>query len=201
MQTQPNPYQPPGAGFPAPEGGYAHGAHPYEVQKLQGNLRILGGVQMAFGAIGSLGVLASKALLGSMSRSGVQREMNQIFEQGVVGTWMEVSRWVGLVAGVALFSAGISLFRFRPIGRSLTLLHASLAIVLVFVGLYMNLAYVFPALEDFARQGGPIAQAGARGGVIGGLFGSVLGLILPGFELYYMTRPGIRQALGMDPPG
>ncbi len=198
MEHAPNPYQPPG-GVPAPEGGY--GVHPHTVQALQGNLRILGGVQIAFGLIGSIGVLASGALVGSMSSNPIQREMNELFHTGVIGTWMEVSRWLGLVAGVTLFSAGLSLYRMRPIGRSLSLLHASLAVMLVFAGLYMNLAYVFPALESFAQQGGPIAKAGARGGVIGGLMGSVIGLVLPGFELYFMTRPAIRQALGIDPPG
>jgi hypothetical protein len=198
MQHDPNPYQPPG-GVVAPEGGY--GVHPYEVQRLQGNLRILGGIQIAFGLIGSLGVLASGALLTSMNTNPVQREMNELFHRGTIGTWMEISRWVGLLAGVTLLSAGISLYRMRPIGRPLSLLHASLATVLVFVGLYMNLAYVFPALEDFAQHGGPIAKAGARGGVMGGLMGSIIGLVLPAFELYFMTRPATRQALGIDPPG
>ncbi|HTJ83079.1 MAG TPA: hypothetical protein VL400_15265 [Polyangiaceae bacterium] len=195
MDPYQNPYLPPGGA--APEGGFP--VHPYFVQKLQGNVKILGGIQIGLGVIGGLGVIASNAMLGSMSTNPVQKQMNDIFHTGTIGTWMDASQYVGVALAIILVVAGVSLVRLRPLGRPLSIAHATLAAVMVVVGLYMNIVYVFPALDDFARQGGVVAEAGARGGKIGGYVGSIIGLVLPAFELYLMTRPGIRQALGLAP--
>ena len=170
------------------------------MQRLQGNLKILGGIQIGLGLLGALGVLASNALLASVNTSPVQKQMNDLLHTGVIGEWMEISKWMGVFLAMTLVVAGVSIVRLRPMGRPLSLLHAGLAVLMVLAGLYMNLAYVFPALDDFARYGGVVAQAGARGGKIGGYVGAIVGLVLPAFELYLMTRPGIRSALGLSPP-
>jgi len=196
MDPYQNPYQPPGAGAPYAQ----YDAHPVTVQRLQANLKILGGIQIGLGLLGALGVLASTALLASVNTSPVQKQMNDLFHTGVIGDWMEISKWIGVALATTLVVAGVSVVRLRPLGRPLSFAHAGIATVMVLAGLYMNLAYVFPALDDFARHGGVVAEAGARGGKIGGYVGSIVGLVLPAFELYLMTRPGIRSALGLGPP-
>lgn len=202
MEEQ-NPYRPPEPPQWGPPAGYDPHAPPadYLEAKALANLKILGWVQVGFGAFGIIGTLASRAMVGALDTQGVNRELNRVMYTGVVGTWMEVAKWLGAATALVLLCAGLQVLKRRPLGRTLSLVHAGLAATLVVVGLFMNFVYVFPALSALAETGGPIAKAGARGGMMGGVMGALFGLVLPGFEWSMMRKPEVRRVLGDVPAG
>ena len=94
----------------------------------------------------------------------------------------------GLVAGVAmaavLVAAGVGLLKGKRYGRSLSIVYAGLAILMVIAS---TVAHYYVLSEPLSQVAGPEGVAARAGGVIG----AVIGPIYPILTLFFMYKRSI----------
>ena len=155
---------------------------------------VFGILNIIFAALGIFGVLASVMLFMAVGNSSNNPVIQIIHDNPAYAAWMKISIVLGLLASGVLLAAGIGLLKLRPWARTLSIIYAIYALVMVLVGSVVN--YIFlvqPMLQQAQQKQGPEA-AGAIGGAIGGMFGSCFGLIYPVLLLIFMMRANVVAA-------
>jgi hypothetical protein len=184
--------------------GYAYPGYDPDRFKADKRLKTLGGVQLAFAALGLLGLF--NAVIQRSDKNPLTRRMMEELWSGDLGTWMTVSLVMGAALSLLLAAAGFSMLKRRQLARTLTLAHGAAAIATNLVSLYFTFALLMPRLESMAEGFGPGAEIFKTTMSIALGFGAVVGLVFPIVELVMVTRPLAKDVLASfgapgAPPG
>jgi hypothetical protein len=185
-----NPYEP-----PRPPAFQPVDAQWVDYPKLAKRLRTLAIVQLVFGGLGLFGILNGLVPPGN---DPMQRKLHDALWNGEIATWMRISTALGLVTALLLCGAGYMLYKQRPLGRTLTLAHAGVALVLGTISFFITRDAMAKIMEDVAKSMGPAGDifrttmSLAQGG------GLVLGVTLYLVESYLVTRPGVKELLAQN---
>jgi len=144
--------------------------------------KVIGIISICFGGLGLLGGLWGLAFLfapDAFPSSNVPRQI-----------WVLPRAILAAGNAAILLSAGILTLRRRPSGRTLHLLYAVIAIILILMGI--------PFLIDQLSAPAPAgmeksAAIGYRVGMGVSLYGTVVGLGYPGFLLVWFLRRTVRE--------
>lgn len=183
-----NPYEPPRPFDPGE-------AQWVDYPKLAKRLKTLGIVQMAFGGLGLLGTLSG---LVPPKRDPISRQVHDALWNGEIATWMRVSTGIGILLTLILLAAGFSLYKHRPLGRTLSLVHAGAALVVGTVSYFVTRDVMDKMMNDLAKTMGPAAEVFRTSMSVAQGFGLVMGLVLYGVEAYIVTRPGVKELLAQS---
>lgn len=157
------------------------------------SVTVFGTLNIAFAALGLLGVIASVAMFKMMGDTA-NPVMKIMRDNPNYAAWIKLTIPLGLLACAVLLAAGIGLLLMKAWARKLSLAYAIYAILLGLAGMVMNYLFLLqPLMAEAAQKRGPEA-AGAMGGVIGGSVGGCFGLIYPILLLIFMTRPKVVAA-------
>jgi hypothetical protein len=156
-------------------------------------VKVLAVFQIVLGALGLLSAPLTLALRG-IAHDPVSQRIQEITWGGALGVWMRIALAVGTLLSAVLLAAGVGMLRARPWARRASLLYAGVSFAMQAVGVAINFAVLYPAMDYIAREhaGDPIAQAAVAGGRIGGIFGALLALALPITILIVLTRPSVK---------
>lgn len=144
-------------------------------------------LHIAFGVMGSLGLLLSLAMLRLVPNSGQFDPFAQMGEGFRV--FQNVQMVLGGLANVVLIAAGVGLLRLREWARLASLGYAVFAIVAGLVGTAVTMSVVvYPMLQKTGQQQAMVF------GVVGGSLGGCLGLLYPAAILFFLTRPHVVAA-------
>lgn len=155
---------------------------------------VFGILNIVFAAFGLFGALASVMLFAAAGTNSNNPVVQIIQNNPGYATWLKFSIVMGVVVCAVLLAAGIGLLKLKPWARTISIIYAIYAIVMVFVGGAVNYFFlVQPMLQQSQHQHGPEA-AGAVGGAVGGMFGSCFGLIYPVLLLIFMMRANVVAA-------
>lgn len=163
------------------------------------SITVLGILNIVFGAMGVLGMCFATLPFWLLASNGPSMPPNPVLDimresQGY-RIFLIVSIALGIVAAIALLSAGIGLLKMRPWGRQLSIVYGVYAIFSAIAGVVANSVWVFgPLMQKAAGSSGPEA-AGAMGGMLGGTVGGCFGLIYPIVLLVFMFRPNVVESL------
>lgn len=157
-------------------------------------------LNIAFGASGLLGLVASYMMLGAKGQIA-----NPILEamrsNATYVTWLKVLSPLTVVASSIAVVAGLGLLGMKPWGRTLSLAYAWWLVVSKTAGAIVAWLYLLPSL---AEQAGKLTGHTVLALKIGGYavaFGGILGLIYPVLMIYFMDRPAMKQAFAGGPNG
>lgn len=189
-----NPYEP-----PRPV-DFDPGANQWvDYPKLAKRLRTLGIVQMAFGGLGLVGTVSN---LIPPKRDPMSRQVHDALWNGEIATWMRVSTGIGVVLTLILLVAGYSLYKHKPLGRTLSLVHAGSAFVIGTISYFVTRDVMAKMMADLAKTMGPAAEIFKTTMNLAQGVGLVMGIALYLVEAYVVTRPGVKEILaqGQQPP-
>jgi hypothetical protein len=163
------------------------------------SVTVFGILNIVFAGLGLCG-MAFSVMLFLPSAAASNNPVVQIIQSSpAYAAWMKISIVLGFVVVVALLAAGIGLLNLKPWARTLSIIYAVYAIVMVLVSDVVNYIFLIqPMLQKAHSEQGPEA-AGAIGGAIGGMFGGCFGLIYPILLLIFMTRPHVVAAFHQSP--
>ena len=137
-------------------------------------------LNIIFGALGLMGVLAAAAFSGI---GGEANPVNEILEShAVLSVWNNVGMILGVLASLVLLGCGIGMLQLKPWARKAAIGWAIYGIVAGVVGVVMNALFMYPALAEAEPA---LASMTA---VMSG-FGAVIGMVYPVLLWYFMTRP------------
>jgi hypothetical protein len=163
------------------------------------SVTVFGILNIVFAALGLCGT-AFSVILFLPSAAAANNPVVQIIQSSpAYAAWMKLSVGLGVIVAAALLAAGIGLLNLKPWARTLSIIYAIYAIVMVIIGDVINYIFLIqPMLQKAHSEQGPEA-AGAVGGAIGGLAGGCFGLIYPILLLIFMTRPHVVAAFNQTP--
>jgi len=165
-------------------------------QGVSTGLKVLGIIQIVFGAIGLLGapIGLAVAMLNAASKDPVQRRLHELMWEGTMGIWSYGSQALGFVFAIALLAGGIGIVRGKRWGRTASFVYSIGSLVSLLVGQVLMGIVVYPELLDMMDKAtSPVERAGAMGGLIGGLGAAGFGMILPLIVLIVMARGKTRE--------
>lgn len=155
---------------------------------------VFGILNIAFAAIGAVGLLATAMVLSSVQADSSNPVLGIMRDSPAYMTWMKIALPVGMLGILVLLAGGIGLLCFKTWGRTLSIGYAIYGIVNAILAVGMNFFFLcLPMLHQAQQQTGP-EQASAYGSAIGGTIGSSFGLIYPVLLLIFMTRPKLVAA-------
>jgi hypothetical protein len=153
-------------------------------------LSILG---IIFGSLGMLGLVGTMVTLFVPfgPPNPVTRKMNS---DSIYVAYMVAATALGFVLAVVLLASSIGSLSLKPWARKGMLVYAWATLIQWLLGTIFTFAYLFPLIWPFMGSPDPVAHGGAIGGIVGGTCGVFIGPILPGFVLYFFTRPHVIDA-------
>ncbi len=184
------------------ENPYASNPHDLREQSIEIETRpisvtVFGILNLVFAALGLCGLGFSIITFMISQNSNMPNPVMEMMRTNqFYMSYMYAVMLLGLVFTVVLVVAGIGLLRFKPYGRTLSIIYSVYSIVICIVGTAVNyFALVAPLLNDAQKIPNAAMRAGAIGGAIGGMVGGLLGLIYPVLLLVFMYRRNVMQAL------
>ena len=154
----------------------------------------LGILNIAFGALGLVAVLYSRATPETGQPIATQM-LAALHATPAYVTWMNYFNPLSLLASAVAITAGIGLLQLKSWARKLSIGYACWSIAAALA--YGVVAWVYlapPLLEQAETVSGPAAwMIKVFGYTI--KFGGVAGLIYPTLLIYFMTRPHVKRAL------
>lgn len=163
---------------------------------------VFGILNIVFGAFGICGSIMGAVGLAAQSAlkdaaGNIPNPALELMQQSkLYSTFALVGVVLGLIASIALLTAGIGLLKMQPWGRSLSIGYAIYAIVMGIVGTVVNYVVVVgPMIQRLGDMPEGPEKAGMLGGAIGGSIGGCFGLIYPIVLLVFMTRPAFTAAI------
>ena len=159
-------------------------------------LTALGIINIAFAAMGMLGILISAVSSSLMDpRNSSNPVVRIMHENPDYQTFQRVGMVIGFPAAIVLLIAGIGLLQMQPWGRYLTIVYAIYGALMGVTSAVINYLWLFrPLLEQFADKG-PAGQAVAIGGAAGTVLGGCFALVYPVILLVFMNRRNVIEAI------
>lgn len=158
------------------------------------SVSVFGILHIVFGVIGLLGLgfsLAMYAVAGSRENAfDPPWADHPIWKAWTIGGIV-----IGVLATVALISAGVGLLRMRPWARTVSIIYATYSILMALVGSVMNF-FTLRSSEQFNSLG-PTESTVMMFIMVGS---GVLGMIYPIAIWYFLTRPAIVAAFDAVAP-
>jgi hypothetical protein len=165
-------------------------------------LLVFGILNLAFAAMGLIGVAMSLAMLSLPKGPGVENMMVDVMRQNP--QYMAYQQYCALPLGflfsLLLAGAGVGLLKAKSWGRILSLIWSVCSIAMAVINGIVMYSWLFEPLMDRAAQmpEGP-EKFGLMGGAIGGLVGIAFGLTYPAVLLIFMLLPAAKRAIARNP--
>lgn len=160
------------------------------------SVTVFGILNLVFAAFGFIAIIFTALLFIMPQPANSPNPVIQlIHDNSTYAAWMVISAGLGVLSSIALLASGIGLLKMRAWARTLSIVYAIYAIIMIVVGTAVN--YVFlvqPLLAQSQNQSGPQAAA-AISGTIGGCFGAIYPILL----LIFMLLPKVANSLRPPP--
>jgi hypothetical protein len=163
------------------------------------SVTVFGVLNIAFGALGVVGIIFAFATLMLLPDSGNNPILGIMRSNPGYALWMKIAIPIGFLACGVTIVAGIGLLKLKNWGRLLSIGYAIWAIGWGLLGMVINFFCVMqPLMAQASQKSGPEA-ATMIGAAIGGTVGGCFGMIYPVVLLIFMTRPKIVAAFQSSP--
>lgn len=157
---------------------------------------VFGVLNIAFGAMGILGAIATFAILAATASGALpEPQLPEAFKSPLIESTQLISNIVNTVLSILMIAAGVGLLKVRPWGRSLSIWIAIGSILVIILAIGIQLSILAPALSslDQLDTNSP-EDMGVVGGFVGGVVGGCVGLIYPIATLVFMNRRKFKEA-------
>lgn len=155
-------------------------------------------LNIVFGSLGALGLLAGLAMTGNDPVTEAMRS------HSFLGVWDTVTTLIGGLVAIALIFIGVGMLSLKIWARKACIIYGIYSIVMSIVSTLVTFMVLKPFLDEVVAGTlggefglGSMGSTIVSAAIMGAMIGIILAIVYASLLMYFMTRPHVREAFEM----